>query len=104
MPAGAGLRRGRPDVLPPPAVDWPRAPRARRPALPCPRRRAPPERGSVGQRRGVPEDQGPDDSVRVGGPPRVEIHTIGFTKKTAAGFFGALKRAGIRLVARYADV
>jgi uncharacterized protein (DUF488 family) len=26
----------------------------------------------------------------------VEIHTIGFTKKTAAEFFGALKRAGIR--------
>jgi len=27
----------------------------------------------------------------------VEIHTIGFTKKTAAGFFGALKRAGMTI-------
>lgn len=26
----------------------------------------------------------------------MEIYTIGFTKKTAAGFFGTLKRAGIR--------
>ena len=38
----------------------------------------------------------PADSVPGNGGEPTEVYTIGFTKKTAAGFFGTLRDAGIK--------
>src|SRR5262249_13214726 len=56
-----------------------------------------PDRGrAAGGRGGGPSGRRAAVALRARGGAPVEIYTIGFTKRSAADFFGALRRAGIK--------